>query len=252
MLSQWASRLDEIRSRFGFLSKYSTNYRIFDTVSAARLLSPELRRRAQAGRAAHHDLRTIDELSESSTIDRVTGLCLRGYTSNQLLRDIDAVSMAHSLEVRVPYLDPVVVDAALSLPAESKLGDLTGLLKLGTNTYRETGAKRILIDVGRSLLPKDFDLQPKRGFHMPFEAWLRGPLKEVFCETVSEERIQKRGLLEWREALGIQRRFLGGHLTWAQPWLLMILELWCQEVLDKPHRQDRTVLPERPDEDYIR
>ena len=251
IVTRWGSKLDELRACDGFLSKYSTNYRIFDTVSAAKLLSPELRKRAQAGRAAHHDLRTIDELSGSSTIDRVTGLCLRGYTSNQLLRDIDAVSMAHSLEVRVPYLDPVVVDAALSLPAESKLGNLTGLSMPGTSTYRETGAKRILIDVGRSFLPKGFDLQPKRGFHMPFDAWLRGPLKEVFCETVSENRIQRRGLLERREALGIQRRFLGGHLTWAQPWLMMILELWCQEVLDKLHRQDRTVLRERPDEAYI-
>ena len=245
MSSQWASRLDDVRTRVGFLSKYSTNYRIFDAVSAAKLLSLEIRKAAQAGRAAHHDLRTIDELSGSSTIDRVSGLCLRGYTSNQLLRDIDAVSMAHSLEVRVPYLDRVVVDAALSLPAESKLGNPRGFAMAITGTYRETGAKRILIDVGRSFLPKDFDLQPKRGFHMPFEAWLRGPLKEVFCDTVCESNIRKRGLLEWQEAKEVRRGFLEGHLAWARPWLLMILELWCQEVLDKTHVTGRGCLDKK-------
>jgi len=252
MMTRWGSKLDEVRSRDGFLSKYSTNYKIFDTVTAAKLLSPEIRKIAQAGRAAHHDLKSIDELSESSTIERVTGLCLRGYTNNQLLRDIDAVSMAHSLEVRVPYLDPVVVDTALSLPSKAKLGDVTKLSLPGTSTYRETGAKRILIDVGRPFLPKDFDLQPKRGFNMPFELWLRGALREVFLETLSENKIRKRGLLEWREVFGIQRSFLEGRLTWAQPWLLMILELWCQEVLDKPQTQNRTALSERPNEDLIR
>lgn len=49
-------------------------------------------------------------------MERVSALCLRGYSNNQLLRDIDAVSMAHSLEVRVPYLDVPLIDLALSLP----------------------------------------------------------------------------------------------------------------------------------------
>ena len=67
----------------------------------------------------------IDELRSASALERVTALATRGYLTNQLLRDIDAVSMAHSLEVRVPYLDTVVVDTALSLPDAAKLGDVT-------------------------------------------------------------------------------------------------------------------------------
>ena len=121
----------------------------------------------------------MDEAAQGSTIERVTALCLRGYTSNQLLRDIDAVSMAHSLEIRVPYLDHVVTDTALSLPDHAKLGNVSSLSAPEEATYRETGSKRILIDVGKPLLRKNFDLQPKRGFAMPFEAWLKGPLREV-------------------------------------------------------------------------
>ncbi len=227
-------RLWNARNRGGFLTKYANVYQIFGALGAARLLSPELRWPAQAGRPPHYDLRMIDELPEGSTIERVSGLTLRGYTNNQILRDIDAVSMAHSLEVRAPYLDPLVADTALSLPDSAKMGDLTKLPAPEQNSYRETGAKRILIDVGRPLLPKDFDLRPKRGFAMPFDSWLRGPLREVLLDTLSEEQIRRRGLLDVQEALAVKNNFLEGTLGWSWPWLLMMLELWCREVLDQP------------------
>ena len=237
LLMRGGDRLYGARTCDGFIAKYATNYQIFGPLGAARLLSPDLRRSAQAGRSPHHDLIPIDELSEGSAIERVTGLCLRGYTNNQLLRDIDAVSMAHSLEVRVPYLDPVVVDTALSLPDSAKMGDVIKLTTPGQSTYRETGAKRILIDVGRPMLPKDFDLQPKRGFGMPFDTWLRGPLRETLLETLSERAIQKRGLLDVQESSVIRKDFLEGRLSWPQPWLLMMFELWCREVLERPYAQ---------------
>ena len=233
LLMRSGVKFQRIRKCAGFLSRYATNYQIFDAWGTARLLSPELRSSAQAGRSEGYDLGLIDELPDGSTIERVTGLCLRGYTNNQLLRDIDAVSMAHSLEVRVPYLDPLVIDTALSLPDTAKMGDLNQLSSSEQRTYRETGAKRILIDVGRQLLPKDFDLQPKRGFAMPFDVWLRGALRDVLLETLSENNMRKRGFLDVKETLTVRERFLEGHLSWAQPWLLMMLELWCQEVLDK-------------------
>jgi asparagine synthase (glutamine-hydrolysing) len=235
LLMRGGERLYEARICDGFLARYATNYQIFGPLGAAKMLSPDLRRLAQTGRSAHYDLMSIDELSGGSAIERVTGLCLRGYTNNQLLRDIDAVSMAHSLEVRVPYLDHLVVDVALSLPDSAKLGDPAQLSKPGPSTYRETGAKRILIDVGRPLLPKDFDLQPKRGFGMPFDTWLRGPLRDILLDTLSERAIQKRGFLDVQEASVIRKDFLEGRLSWAQPWLLMMLELWCREVIERSH-----------------
>ena len=234
LLKRGGSRLYEARNYAGFVTKYATQYQIFGALGAARVLSADLGDAAQAGQSLHYDLKAIDELPDGSAIERVTGLCLRGYTNNQLLRDIDAVSMAHSLEVRVPYLDPLVVDIALSLPDSTKLGDLTNLSAPTQRTYRETGAKRILIDAGRPLLPSNIDLQPKRGFGMPFDVWLRGPLREVLLDTLAEDQIQRRGLLDVQEASAIKNRFLEGWLGWVQPWLLMMLELWCREVLDQP------------------
>jgi asparagine synthase (glutamine-hydrolysing) len=252
ILTRGGRVLDAARNWIGFLSRYANHCQIFRPLEAAKLLSPQLRRLAQAGRSAHHDLCPIDELSRSSVIERVTGLCLRGYTSNQLLRDIDAVSMAHSLEVRVPYLDPIVVDTALSLADNVKLDTMKTFSALGQNTYRETGAKRILIDAGRSLLPENIDLQPKRGFAMPFEAWLRGPLRDIFSETLSEKNIMKRGFLDAQGVFTIKEGFLQGRRSWAQPWLLMMLELWCQEVLDQPLNIKRRIFSGRMDDIVVR
>jgi asparagine synthase (glutamine-hydrolysing) len=160
---------------------------------------------------------------------------MRGYLTNQLLRDIDAVSMAHSLEVRVPYLDPVVVDTALSLPDSAKLGDVRNANAYG-QSYRDTGAKRVLIDIGRRWLPPDFDVQPKRGFAMPFDAWLRGPVRDVLDDTVDAHNARQRGLLQPEGVDRVRDRFYQGETSWPEPWLLMMLELWCREVLDASGR----------------
>jgi asparagine synthase (glutamine-hydrolysing) len=189
-----------------------------------------LRRAAGAWRSPHYDLGATDELPEGSVLERVTGMCLRGYTTNQLLRDIDAASMAHSLEVRVPYLDPVVADAALSLPDSSKMGAPP---TSEPASYREAGTKRILLDIGARLLPEGFDTQPKRGFGMPFDSWLKGPLREVLADTLSDSQTAQRGLLDARQVASVREGFLAGGVPWHQPWLLMMLELWSREVLDR-------------------
>jgi asparagine synthase (glutamine-hydrolysing) len=224
--------LYRLRTQAGFLSRYSMQYYIFGSRGAARLLDPGLRRVAQAGAAESFDLQAIDELPTAGVVERVSALCLRGYTANQLLRDIDAASMAHSLEVRVPYLDPVIADIALSLPFKSKSGAGDTSNPALANTYRYTGAKKILIDAGRSLLPPDFDVQPKRGFAMPFDAWLKGPLSDILSDTLSDASVRKRGWLHSEEVARVEENFKAGTMIWAHPWLLMMLELWAREVLD--------------------
>lgn len=239
MRSTGGQALWRARNAAGFLTNYSKfiNY-TFSPFQAARLLHPELRRLAQAGRSFAFDQREFDELRNGSTVERVTGLCLRGYMTNQLLRDVDAAAMAHSLEVRVPFLDRVVVDTALSLPEDAKLLVPKGVARSWRASYRDSGVKRILIDAGRPLLPEGFDVQPKRGFVLPFDSWLRGPLKETLLEALSPEQVRRRGLLDAREVAGVQRDFFAGRLNpylgWAKPWLMMMIELWCREVLERP------------------
>jgi asparagine synthase (glutamine-hydrolysing) len=220
----------------GFLARYYATNPMFEAPWTARLLAHDLRNAAKAGRSPHYDLAALDELPDGSIVERVTGVCLRGYTTNQLLRDIDAASMAHSLEVRVPFLDPVVADLALSLPDNAKMGAAPRLPSASPRSYREAGTKRILLDIAKDLLPPGFDTHAKSGFSMPFNTWLKGPLRGVLDDTLSDHSVLKRGWLESSAVAEVRNQFLSGLIEWPQPWLLMMLELWAREVLDSSPR----------------
>jgi hypothetical protein len=69
---------------------------------------------------------------------------------------------------------------------------------------------------------------------MPFEAWMRGPLRDVLTDALSEKSVSARGLLDARQVASVRDEFLSGALPWYQPWLLMMLELWSREILDRP------------------
>jgi asparagine synthase (glutamine-hydrolysing) len=234
MATRWKKNLYKLRTGAGFLSRYALQYFIFGSAGTVPLLSPAIRRQTHAGRSEAIDLASFDELPDAAVLERVTALCLRGYTANQLLRDIDVASMSHSLEVRVPFLDTDLADLALSLPAESKL--FPPAIKdesLPPNTYRALGVKRILIDAGKPFLPEGFDVQPKRGFAMPFHAWLRGPLNDLYRDTLSETSVSKRSWFSSDEVSRVRKDFDSYVIDWTYPWLLMMTELWAREVLDK-------------------
>jgi asparagine synthase (glutamine-hydrolysing) len=242
LISKLGPAIDKMRSLSGFLSVYARIYQIFGAARGARMLSPAMRQMTKVGQELALDLVLADELHAEPTLERVSALCLRGYTQNQLLRDIDAVSMSHSLEVRVPFLDPKLTDLALSLPLWAKLNDVSKLSNPLASTYRETGVKKILVDVGRGLLPDGLDLQVKRGFGMPFDSWLKGSLRDVFDDVMSPATLNRRGFFDTEEALSLKKNFLAGKQGWARPWLLMMIELWCREVFDKsslPHGDHR-------------
>jgi asparagine synthase (glutamine-hydrolysing) len=223
----------EVSRSYGFVSGYARLYQIFGVCGAARFLSPAMRSLTMIGRESALDVSQADELPMASPLERVSALCLRGYTQNQLLRDIDAVSMAHSLEVRVPFLDPLLTDLAQSLPRETKLGSLEELANPETASYRDTGAKKVLVDACEGLLPPGIDRQPKRGFGMPFDIWLKGSLREVFDDALSPSSIKRRGFFNQDEVTQLKKNFLAGRHSWPQPWLLMMTELWCREILDQ-------------------
>ncbi len=88
-----------------------------------------------------------------------------------MLRKVDAASMFHSLEVRVPFLDHRIVELAVSMPSEWKMAG--------------TDRKRILKDAVRDLLPKSIRKRPKAGFDVPVAEWIKSDLREVFWDTVS-------------------------------------------------------------------
>jgi asparagine synthase (glutamine-hydrolysing) len=150
------------------------------------------------------------------TINAVSRCELEGYMVNTLLRDTDFMSMAHSLEVRVPFVDAVVVDFVLNLPGAWKV-----------NGGR---AKPLLQDALGPLLPAEITQRPKMGFTLPFENWMQSRLRDDLSGVFTDERrfeaigIRPQRVQEtWRRFLDHPRR-----VGWSRPWALYVLAKWCE------------------------
>ena len=139
----------------------------------------------------------------------------KNYVTSRLLRDTDAMSMAHSIEVRVPLLDDNLVEHVISLPSLSKS-------PLGY-------PKRLLIESTRDLLP-DFVLnRRKQGFQLPMEVWMRNELEDVVKDVFSQDSIKQRGLFNEREMSKLLSMFEQNQVTYDVIWKFVTLELWLRE-----------------------
>jgi asparagine synthase (glutamine-hydrolysing) len=132
---------------------------------------------------------------------------LRTYTHHQLLRDTDVMSMAHSLEVRVPLLDHRLVEAVLRLPPAAKLDG-------------QRSKALLLRAVADRLPPLIRERRAKQGFTFPFDAWLRGPLRELAEEP-------PHALLRPEGVARVRRAYAAGKLHWSRPWALAVLQGWA-------------------------
>jgi len=121
-----------------------------------------------------HILKYINSLDikDGNDVDQIIQYECKGYLVNTLLRDVDALSMGHSLEVRPVFLDHKLAEFALSLPISSK--------------WRNANAKAILKDTGKDLLPQDYFNRPKKGFTLPTLHWLNSDLSDRFQSTLNE------------------------------------------------------------------
>jgi len=160
-----------------------------------------------------------EDFDNRDVVNRISQLELQGYMANTLLRDTDVMSMAHSLEVRVPFVDAKVVDYALSLPGEWKLDQ------------RQNGVpKPLLADALSDLLPRDFLARKKMGFTLPFEKWMQGRMRaEIENVFVDDVQLAEAGLVV-NEVRDLWRRFLRAPraVGWTRPWSLFVLARWCQ------------------------
>lgn len=163
-------------------------------------------------------------LSESATQARkldsfaaVSCMELQSYLVNTLLRDTDSMSMAHSLEVRVPFLDHSLVEFVTQLPQEVKAGK--GI------------PKAFLIAALSDLLPSEVINQKKRGFTFPWATWLRGPLKTKVERGLSELSPALQQALHPKVAENVWWSYLEGKTTWSRPWGLYVLNEWTKRHL---------------------
>jgi asparagine synthase (glutamine-hydrolysing) len=159
--------------------------------------------------------------AESEQLDDFTAVsCLesRSYMANTLLRDTDAMSMAHSLEVRVPFLDHPLVEFVTRLPGSVKSSN--GL------------PKPLLVEAMGDLLPSEVVSQQKRTFTLPWEHWLRGPLKEEVISEFSSVAPSLAGCLDGCAVRQVWTNFLQRDTSWSRVWSLFVLSKWIRRHLD--------------------
>jgi asparagine synthase (glutamine-hydrolysing) len=160
-----------------------------------------------------------EDVDDGDVVNKISQLELQGYMANTLLRDTDVMSMAHSLEVRVPFVDTRVVDYATSLPGEWKL------------THAQNGVpKPLLAEAVGDLLPRDFLARKKMGFTLPFEKWMQGRMRDEVSAVFADERPLAEAGLVAKDARDLWQRFLRGprSVGWTRPWSLFVLARWCQ------------------------
>jgi asparagine synthase (glutamine-hydrolysing) len=145
-------------------------------------------------------------------------LDLKGYLPLDILTKVDRMSMAHSVEARVPLLDHKLVEFAATIPSELQLRD-------GTTKYL---FKRAM----RGILPAQIIGRPKHGFGVPLGRWFRGQLASFVRDLLLSETSRRRGIFNpaYIEQL-LERNERGRELDFPL-WTLISFELWCRIFLD--------------------
>jgi asparagine synthase (glutamine-hydrolysing) len=161
------------------------------------------------------------ETAGAEPLSRLQDVDLGIYLVDDLLVKTDRASMAHSLEARVPFCDPVVAELALSLPARHKV---RGLRK-----------KVLLRRAVAPLLPRSIVHGRKRGFSAPIATWLRGPMEEFARDVLSSETLERQGY--FRPAA--VSRLIDSHVARRedlsrQLWGLLSFTLWHERYARLP------------------
>jgi len=143
---------------------------------------------------------------------------LKSYLPLDILTKVDRMSMAHSLEARVPLLDHVLVEFAATIPPEYRL--------------RNGESKGIFKRAMRGILPDEIIDKPKQGFAVPLGAWFRGQLSGFVRDLLLSETCRERGVFDCRYIEQLLIMHERGRDLGLQLWTLISFELWCRTFLD--------------------
>jgi asparagine synthase (glutamine-hydrolysing) len=138
------------------------------------------------------------------------------YLPDDLLTKVDRASMQYGVESRVPYLDHRVVEFALNLSPELK--------------HRQGITKYILKEILYKHIPQKYFARPKQGFAIPLNHWLRHELRYLIEDYLSEEKVNKYGVINYEYVDKLKKSFLSGtDYLYNRIWLLIILHKWFDE-----------------------
>ncbi len=186
--------------------------RVFSTAGRTTLLHPDARASAQSRSPFHPELSTLStDLPGADAFATMSAWELRTYMTDVLLRDSDVMSMHHSLELRVPFIDRPFVEWLWRQPTAFK---------------SDPGQpKSVLAAAAADVLPPGISTRKKRGFSLPFPVWMRGELRPFLDATFAPDSIARSGLFDAGAVAQRWQGFLKRDDTreWSRVWSLAVL-----------------------------
>ncbi len=160
------------------------------------------------------DLARLEAEGRIGPVNAYAALELSNYLRIMLLRDTDAMSMAHPIEVRVPLLDHVLVERVMRSPSALKLA---------------FGENKPMLTAAAGGLPAAAVDRPKMGFTLPFDAWFKGPLRPLIEDVLLGDAVRRAGFLDREGVAELWRAFLSGdrRTTHWRVWCVTALAWWC-------------------------
>jgi|Deesub1362B_J571_1020462.scaffolds.fasta_scaffold02518_4 asparagine synthase (glutamine-hydrolysing) len=184
------------------------NYRgLFTKDQIQKLLHPDVAKEVVEGIEPLSYLQGCSEINNE--YNQVSLLETTSYMANQLLRDTDVFSMAHSLEVRVPFVDHILVELLAKIPIKYK--------------FQKDIPKRLLIKALNNKLPDEIVHRPKMGFTFPFDLWMRNELKEFIKERLNSATIFNNYFI--KELLN---KYYHNKIHWSRVWGVLVLTQWLK------------------------
>ena len=215
------------------LDRYLDSISIFTDLNKPLLYTDafrdQLRRNGDEEAVPFRDF--AERVTTGEQLDAMLYIDSKTYLPGDILTKVDRMSMAASLEARVPLLDHKLIEFVNSIPAHLKLNGL------------ET--KHIFKKAIRDLVPAEILDRPKQGFGVPVQEWINRQLRERMHETLTEQRTRERGYLEpayVQLLLDEHERGRRDHST--QLWALFMLELWHRVVFEGKGTREASELRE--------
>jgi asparagine synthase (glutamine-hydrolysing) len=202
-----------------YLSRTSTQLR-FSRNGVTRLYNEEFARSLDRQQATMPLQRLLDGAKGYSVVDQMLYIDTKTWLPDDLLIKADKMTMANSLELRVPLLDHKVLEFAAALPSHYKVRGFT--------------TKFIVKRALRDQIPEPILKRRKAGFPVPYEGWLRNDLRDWVRDVLFDPRTKSRGYFEPKAVEELLRRDQQTGRYAKEVFCLLTLELWQREFLEQP------------------
>ena len=215
---------------------YMRSYSYYDTSELKELFKKEFFPAIDEVKQDHRTL--FNSKYKGDLINQMCHTDLHMFMLGLNLTYTDRASMAASVEVRVPFIDKVMVTAAMQIPGRFKI--------------RKGISKYILKRAAERFLPKKIIYRPKASFGAPIRSWISTDLKELVENLLSKESVNNRGFLNYSFVKELIEKDRNGEADNAyQIYQLITLELWCREYLDsKPEINNKVIFSETTDSKF--